>query len=252
MRYLRPASLLVWSLIPALIAAQQPRRDTQALAILAQSYAVMAPQGGGVQDALLAGNIVRADGTTGSMTIKSKGVDRLRHEISLGGRQFVYVLNGGRGYALRGGTRHGLPLWVTAYQRSEHIPPFSRLIDFLRPNMNVVYVGLEDVGGRQAHHIRLSALPTDGTPARIEELISEFHVFVDAQSMLVVKTQSFLFSPAAIENRSPVDTYYSEYRSVAGLLVPYRVTRYVSRQRESDITLTSVQLNVGLSDSEFQ
>ncbi len=77
-------------------------------------------------------------------------------------------------------------------------------------------------------------------------------MFIDAQSLLLVKTLSFDFSPEVIENRSPVETYYNDYRPESGLLVPHTLTRYVAGQKFCEITITSVQFNVGLSDTDFQ
>ena len=254
MRFLRPLLILLASLLFSipLIAQQSPPRDPQALVILSQALASMTASSSAVLDTVAEGTVVWADGKAATITIKSKGSDRLRHEINSASERITYVINQGKGYGVHNGKKRELPPWVTAYRRPEHIPSFSRLADFVRPNMKVAYVGLEDIAGRPAHHIRLAALPTDDTPAEIEESISEFHVFVDAESMLLVKTLGFDFSPEAIENRSPVETYYSDYRPVAGLLIPHRITRYVAGQKDCEITLTSVLLNVGLADSEFE
>ena len=82
------------------------------------------------------------------------------------------------------------------------------MADYLNPNLQAQYVGLENVNGTPAHHLRLSMLPTDGTPVQIEDLTSEFHVWIDQSSLLVVKTRSFDFSPETPQNRSPVDIYF--------------------------------------------
>jgi hypothetical protein len=83
-------------------------------------------------------------------------------------------------------------------------------------------------------------------------MISEFHVFIDQASHLVVKSISYQFSPDAIENRSSVETYYDDYRLVQGVLLPYHSIRYVAGQKDSEISLKSITLNVGIPDSDFQ
>jgi hypothetical protein len=57
-----------------------------------------------------------ADGSTASVTIKSRGTDRLRRDIDFGSHQISYVV--GAGYKLENGTKQNLPLHVTAYERS--------------------------------------------------------------------------------------------------------------------------------------
>jgi hypothetical protein len=253
MRLFYPTFLLLLApLVSSHVLAQQaPQRDAQAVALLAQSQAVVGAAAG-AQDSYAEGTFTRSDGTQGTIVIKTKGLSMLRHEITVNGQQSSHVVNQGKGYAVRGGKKGDLPLWMTLYQRAEHIPALSLLTEFQSPNFKVSYVGVEDVAGRPAHHIRLWALPTDDTPARVEEIISEFHLFVDAQTLLVVKTRTYDFSPEAIENRTAVDTYYADYRPVAGLLIPFHVTRYLTKQTYTEIIFSTVRLNVGLSDSEFQ
>ena len=241
-------------LLPAIPLRAQvvPQRDPQAISLLAQSLAVNAGAAGRVQDSVAEGTVAWLDGTTSPIILKTKGQDGLRYEFSSGGVQTVSVFSGGRGHTSRNGDRRNLPPWATAYLRSMHIPAFSRLGDFARGGMNVIYVGLEDVNGQPAHHIRLFASPADQTPPEIEEIISDFHLFLDARSLLIVKTLSYDYSPDVIENRTLVETYLEDYRAVGGLAVPHRITRFIYGQEQMRIILTSVRLNVGLPDSEFQ
>jgi hypothetical protein len=51
------------------------------------------------------------------------------------------------------------------------------------------------VNGKLANHISFTMLPSDGTPADLEALLSEFHVWIDATSFLVVQIRTFDFSP---------------------------------------------------------
>lgn len=243
-------TLLVLISVP--IAAQQPpQRDPQALAVLSQARAAFGPSAASLQDSVANGTITYSDGTSGSITIKSKGT-ALRQELSLPNKQLVYIIKGGQGYTLIGGVRHDMPLHITKYRRPNHIPAISRIVDFLQQNTQVTYVGIENVAGNPAHHIVLTSLPTDSTPTKVEALMSEFHIFVDVQSFRVVKTRSYMFSLDAVENRSSCDTYYSDYRIVQGVVVPFRITERVSGQSYSDISLSNVTLNSGLSDSDFQ
>ena len=243
---------LILGLAGLTTAQVSPQRDPQALALLAQSMAANLGSSGPVHDTVANGTITWPDGSTGTITLKTKGPDWLRSEVSGRGTDTVSVVRAGRGHATRNGTRSNLPRWATAYQRATHIPGFSRLGDFAKSQINAIYVGLEDVSGRPAHHLRMFASPTDQTPAEIEEIISDIHLFLDAQSLLIVKTLSYDYSPDVIENRTLVETYFEDYRSIGGLAVPHRITRFVHGQEHLRINLTNVRLNPGLPDSEFQ
>jgi hypothetical protein len=234
-------------------AQSSPTRDAQALAIIAKSIAAMSGLAPVVQDTLAQGNATFVNGTQATIKFESKGATKSRHELAFPNQLVEYVMNGGEGYSVKDGKKTNLPLWVTQYHYPEHIPAISQMADFASANMAVSYVGLESVQGASAHHIRFILTPVgDGTPANIAALISEFHVFVDAQTYLVTKTENYIFSPDAIENRSLVEMYYSDYRSVNGLMVPYRISRYISGGKTCDIVFSSVEMNVGIPDSDFQ
>jgi hypothetical protein len=111
---------------------------------------------------------------------------------------------------------------------------------------------LEQINGLPAHHIRLSMFPTDSTPAQIEDLISEFHVWIDQTSLYVVKTRCFNFSPEAIQNRSPVEVYYSDYRLQDGAQVPFHLIRYVDGRKDSEIVFSTISLNAAVAATDFQ
>lgn len=246
-----------------LAAQATPQQDPQAATILRGSLSAMGAwgylqgtlqttSGVSVQDSLAKGTVSLWDGTSSSITLKTKGIGLVRSDLSMNGNETAVVANNGSGYVLRGGSKSNLPLWVTKYRRAGHIPVLSRMADYAQPNTKLTYVGLETIAGASVHHIRISSLPTDGTPPDLEDLISEFHVFIDATSMLPVKTLSFDLSAGAMQNRVPIETYFGDYRSIQGILVPFRVTRYLRGQKQMDIVLTSVQLNVGLSNADFQ
>jgi hypothetical protein len=242
-------------LIPAL--AQQTatvNRDAQALVILTKALAVATTQNvvSLPQDSVAQGTISFVNGTSATIKIEHKGFRNLRQDIVFPDHQISYVTKGGQGYSLREGKKTGLPLWVTQFHYPEHIPAISQMADFLLPNMNISYLGQVKVNGLPAYHIMFTIVPTDGTPTDVVAQISEFHVFVDVQTFLVTKTQSYVFSPEAIENRSPAEMYYSDYRSINGLLVPFQISRYISGEKYCDITFNTVTTNVGLTDADFQ
>jgi hypothetical protein len=228
------------------------QRDPVAVSILTKTQATLTASWITVQDALLQGTYTDAAGNTGTITIKCKGSALLRNELLLNGVSYTAISNNGRGQATQDGKTKKLPVWTTQYLRPEGVPAFWRPADFALPTTNVSYIGLEQVNGSSAHHIKLTSLPTDGTPPDIEAIISEFHVFIDSQTGLVLKTWSYDFSPVIIENRTLVETYFGDYRQINGVAIPFHTVRFVAGQKFSEIVLSSAQVNAGLSDAEFQ
>ncbi len=48
------------------------------------------------------------------------------------------------------------------------------------------------------------------------------------------------------------EKYFSDFRPVGRVLVPFHQEDFVNRRKTTELRLTNVQLNVGVSDSEFQ
>jgi len=227
-----------------------PQRDSTGISLIGQSLAAMGLVASPTLRTLAQGTITYADGQAQPLKIETAGVDRVRNDVGV--NDFTFVTNSGAGFLVLDGTRQKLQAWMTAYKRADHLPSLSLMTEYLNPNLQVVDVGLENVAGSQAHHLRLSMWIADPTWAQAEDLISEFHVWIDPVSLSVVKTRTFNFSPHALQNRSPIETLYSDYRQQQGALVPFHLTRYEGNQKESDIVFSSISLNATVADSDFQ
>jgi hypothetical protein len=227
------------------------QRDGAAVAVLDEAFASRKAAAALIRNSVAEGQIRLANGQNGTIRITTQGPHRLRYEIALRDRRLTSVIKDGTGFRLIGPNKKDFPLWITAYASIEHIPMLSRILDYQNQDIRIVDLGLQTFAGRQCHQVRLSVQPEDEKIARTEDLISELHVFIDAQTKQVVGTRGFIFSPEAIENRSPVDRVFSDYRLIDGVLIPFRIEQYVSGKPDQVLTWTSVQLNVGIADDLF-
>jgi hypothetical protein len=243
-----PSSALKAQQIPPTTVLAQ--RDAQALTVLTQSLSAMGVVNTTNQTTLAVGTATYPDGTSKPVRMETIGNNRIRHDV--GTNDFTFVSNAWAGYLIIQGQKQPLRSWVTAYQRPEHIPGLSLMSDYQNANLQLRYVGLENINGSPAHHLRLSMLPTDNTPQDIADLISEFHVWIDQSSLLVVKTTHFDFSPEAIENRTPVDVFYSDYRQINGSTLPFHLTRWIANQVQMDIQFSTISLTAAVSATDFQ
>jgi len=230
---------------------QTSAKDPLAITLVAQSLANVGAVPGLIQDSTTSGTLTYPDGSSGNLNIETKGTS-IRQQLDLPGKSLVSVVKGGQGYVQMNGTRVTLPPHIAKYSGPYYIPALSRMASSSQTNALVSYIGKESVNGISVHHIVLQFLPIDATPVEEEALLSEFHVFLDTESLTIVKTQSFHFSPVAIQNRSVCETYYADYRKVQGVLIPFHIREEVAGQPYSEITLTNVALNSGLSDVDFQ
>jgi hypothetical protein len=227
-----------------------PVRDTQALTIITQSLAAMGAIAAPTRMTLAHGTATYPDGTTKAVKFETIGTDRVRHDIGTG--EFTFVANGGDGFLTLHGKKQKLQYWATAYQRPEHMPSLCLMADYQNPDLQVQYVGLENIDGNPAHHLRLSVVPTDNSSPTLVDLMSEFHVWIDEKSMLVVKTRHFDFSPEAIQNRTPIEIFFSDYRLQDGATVPFRLKRFIAADEQFEIVFSDISLTTTVSPADFQ
>ncbi|MFN8007241.1 MAG: hypothetical protein U0V70_09505 [Terriglobia bacterium] len=247
-------SILICCVPNTVMAQKVVQKDAQAVSVLTDSMSAMTVPGTTIQDAVLQGTIEMADGTVGTIVFENKGPNNVRREINLPNQQIISVSEQGVGYSVIDGKREPSPLWMTAFDGPDYVPALSRIASFAGSQTKVVYLGQEVVSGSPAFHVRLSADTGTADPleAQALELMSELHVYIDVKTKLVSRTQSFIFSPETVSNRTAVDTYYANYQQVGGIMVPFRVMRSIMGQKMSDMVITKVNINTGLLDSQFQ
>lgn len=252
-RNLMLKSLMVGLSVPlALLGQVKGQKDAQGVQVLKQSLGAMNLAQLKVQDSIAEGSIELYDGTRGIIVFKTSGLKHQRIEISYADQTILNLFDGQRGNCKRNKEKTPFPEWMSIYQGIGHIPLLSRINDYQKDDICLVNKGLETVEGSTCLHFEIYALPTNGTPEKVEYLISEYHIFIDLQTKLVFKTIGYDFSPDAVENRTPVETFYKDYRNVQGVLIPFKISRFIAGQKDSEITMTKVDLNVGVSASEFQ
>lgn len=250
------ASLVLISLLAAYsapsLAQDAPTRAPEAVTLLTQCAATMGSAN--ALDTYAEGSVTRADvrEAASAIIVRSKGSDQERTDRAAQDRQETYVVSRGSGHESRDGVRKNQPAHATRYHRPEHVPALACTLDLARPNMQAFYEGLEQDGAQTLHHIRFVATPRSERTRWADEVMSEFHVYLDAQSLLVRKTRSFVFAPDAIENQSTWEVRYSDYRPVGGVLMPFRIERFDNGQKLDEMVFTNVRVNVGIADSEFE
>lgn len=245
--------LLCFGLFSPLTTAQQQagvaQRDAAAVSAVVQCLTTMAVPVSPALQTAAQGILTDSAGQSSLITIETIGTSQLRYDI---GTTSSFVSNSGNGFLILQGKRHTLAPWDVKYRRAENLPGLSLLADYQNSNLQIKYIGLENVNGASAHHVRLSMLPTDSTPPEMEDLMSETHVWIDQKTSFVVQIRTFDFSPETPQNRTPVDTLYGNYQQVSGALIPFNMTRYVAGQKDSAIVISSMSLAANNPLSDFQ
>jgi len=241
-----------------ILAQQAPSKDSLALS-LAQ-YSLQAMGGANLAQA-------NADSeSSGTLTVytpdgpvpmpvvyRTRGTNRIRVELHQKSGITIRIVNNGDGAILKpDGTIVKLLLNNTLAERVTHIPAFSLLNEAQSPTIKIQNAGTSMVNKQPAQSLSMSEIPNSNSPdAPFFEKMT-LHVFhLDPVTGLVLKMD---YSNCA-ENDSnacqKVERLFMDYRNVQGVLVPFHQMSYVDARLDSDLVLSSVSFNVGLTDSLF-
>jgi len=248
------AGIALWLCIilvtPSVAQDKGPVRDPQALALLAQCGTSMGAAS--ILDTYATGTLSSADPEAQALpiTTQTKGAAE-RFEIAFSKDNQTYVLNGGSSWSVQQGMQTPVPYAVSAYHRPEHVPALACVLDLEKSNMSLVYVGQEKFMNATVHHIRVF-VPSPDDKDNTDSLVSELNVFLDTATLVVLKTEGYVFDPAAYENHSVWATYYGDYRAVGTALMPFHIDNYLDGHKVRDVSFSSVQINVGVADTQFQ
>src|SRR5258708_538468 len=181
------------------LAAKAPTRDPQALALLAQCGAAMGAAS--IQDTYAIGTLTTADpnAPTVPITTQTKGAAE-RYDMAFSDGNQTYALNAGSSWGVRQDKQVKMPYALTAYHRPEHVPALACVLDVPKSNMSFVYVAQEKFLNSAVHHIRIFVPAPDDD--NTDSLVSELNVFLDTQTLLVLKTERYVFDPEQYQNYS--------------------------------------------------
>jgi len=242
---------------PAQQAASPPARDPQAITLVQNAIAAMGGSGAGqIQDTLTQATTTwlqnpAAPATT--TTIKTKGPDKLRVDNGSGSALNSVIHNQGRNLRFAGAAWKQGPSANSFHKRPEHLPVVLLAYELARPDLTADYIGLETIGTQTAHHIRLARVSTMGNDLDAQQTKnSRLDVFIDPQSFLVLKISYLQFSETDWRLGLPMEIYYSDYRSVAGMLIPFNQRAVFNGNPMFNLSLSSVAFNQGLPDSDFE
>ena len=165
-------------------------------------------------------------------------------EITAIDKRFIRIFDGTRGWRVRPGAS-GAPE-VRAFSKEEDA--FSRdefvidgpLMDHEAKGVKVVVVGLDEIEGRKAHLLEVTA--PSGASRRI---------WIDAETFLEIRSDRPSTSP--LVRGAPVSVYYRDYRSVEGLMIPRTIeTRPEAGGRGSQkLIIEKVAINPALPQAAF-
>lgn len=242
-------------LFPASSASAQQKSgsvDPKAASILASSLQAM---GGvnlaGITSTQITMQVTDPDGTTGTATILTQGFRNMRMEWRGSDGDSTFVTNATTAASEdSGGHIAKMSPLSAAGGNITNIPLLSILGQWSTTGMKVTYIGEETVNGASVYHIQI-ARPLD-PKLGLGSYDAPCDLYISAQSLLPVELVFPLRAPADLRVISRMTAQYSNYQSVSGTLIPYKVTYSVGKRLMETAQVTQFAINVATSSSDFQ
>jgi outer membrane lipoprotein-sorting protein len=174
--------------------------------------------------------------------LELKRVRKSRLELDFSGKTAVQVYDGTNGWKLRPFlNRHEVETYTPDELKAATLQSDldGYLIDHAAKGTKVELEGTDKVEGNEAYRLKLTF--KDGRT---------LHLWVDANTFLETKIEG---TPRRLDGKyHPVETYYRDYRTVSGLMIPYLMETKVQGVKQSEkIEIENVAVNPRVEDSRF-
>jgi hypothetical protein len=258
-RSLTVAFLAVLSVLPFSLFAQQstqtatpPQRDQQAVAVLQQSFAAM---GGALPaDSVATGTVTLVEGsstTEGTIRVATRGPDQSLEDITLPDDRRTVVYSRLAAAETRAGITKAARLELAASSQTPDFPLPLIAWALTSPDASTSYVGLEQVNGESVHHIRIWNAFASNTALKSLAEFSIRDIWIDSTKFLPRKIAYLRRTAGGAVPRIPVAVSFTDFQSVSGVLYPFLIQKNFNGTPWLTITISSVKLNTGLTDTDF-
>lgn len=260
---MRPTSPLRFALligllsVPALAQTATPSptppvRDPQALAALQQAIAAMG--GTAPTDSVAKGSITLTAGPrteSGTFALLTRGFQQSSEQIAATFTNQTIVYSNGLAASVDAQVPQSLP-WESSVSRQSAIFPLPFLVNALSDaNLNCRNFGLETAASSSLLHVQFWHGFANEPKLQFLAGLTVVDVWLDPVSYLPKRIS---FERRDAGGDAPVlriDVFFADYLNYGGILYPMSVQESLNGTPWAAITLQSVALNTGLSDSSF-
>ena len=116
----------------------------------------------------------------------------------------------------------------------------------LNPTYTVTQGTPTQVGSVQAIHVHIS-----NDADAISQAVTPQEWYFDPNTGLPLRVEYHVPDPLNALNWAPGARDFANYQPVNGFLVPFQITNWVSGNSVSVTTISAVQLNIAVTESEF-
>ena len=232
--------------------ATTPQRDAQAVAILQQSVAAMAPIP--PSDSKATGSVTITAGsltTQGTVTILTKGTNETSIQFQTPNNPRTVIFASGQGNKIETSQTTVYPLELSASSQCLYFPlPYIASV-LSNPDYSIQFVGQEIVGTATANHITVQNTFSSSPTYKFLSPFTAADIWVDATSGLPVKIGMIRRDGGGSAPKIPFSVVYSNYQTVSGVRYPFTIQEYITETLWATTSIQSVAFNTGLTDSSF-
>lgn len=233
-----------------------PQRDPRALTVLSQMTAATGWTRTNIPADLLAqGVVIPFEAKTQdkvNITVKVKGFSRVRTEAQDGSDLSTTIVDGDRAAVISfEGTRFLPPQSVL----SMHPWAFlflSELITSTDDAVTVRYLGTDTIRGELTHGVEIHRVSQSwDNMAELRESTDRMTLWISATTWMPVEVNYNVLSEDDPRVSIPVSRYFTDYRNLGGLAVPFHQEVMLQGHTLYSLTWTQIQFNAGIPDSDF-
>jgi hypothetical protein len=228
-------------------ATQSPERDSAAISTL---QSVITALGGSnavasIQDCILTGSILNSDGTSGSFNWTIAGSEfRIETTAANGGSNVFVSGHGSPAWTMNGNTS-ALNSYMARANLPFYLPPYGLLQELNNPAYTLKYIGVVLLNGAKAIQVHIS---DDSDP--VGTLVTPQEWYFDSVSFLPVRVQVREPANESAANYGTATYDMSQFVSVKGVLVPYKIS-YSNDTTNEVLSIGTVTFNSGVSQDVF-
>lgn len=234
-------------------------RDAQSISVLQRSLAALVGTTA-VKDVTLSANanwIAGSDNESGSATLKATAIGQGRIDLALAGGQRSEVVDASQTLSTGGwrgpdGTWHPIVAHNLFSDPTWFFPTFLINRALSSPNFAISPLDTETHDGVAVEHLKIYEVGHSAAPKNLIQNLSQIDLYLDASTLLPVSVSFNTHADNDALTNIPIEIRFSNYQVAQGVSVPYHIQKYIQNGLALDVTITAIQVNSGLSATDFQ
>ena len=177
---------------------------------------------------------VSMQGMEAAMTAYMKRPNRVRQEVAINGQTVINAFDGITPWIINPFTGSARPIAITGPQADmlrEQGDFDGPLVDYKTKGYTVDLVGLESMGSRKVHHLRM-----------VSASRQVVHLYLDAETGLEAKRMTEI-------DTLKLEQEFGDFRTIDGMTVPFTVRLLTNGVPQSEFKVQSVEFNVPMDDA---